>query len=300
MSRLLPFLLLAASLSAVAADRIDPVAHAAEVEAWHAARVARLKQPTGWLSLVGLHWLDEGRFTLGSGVRNDIVLSVGPERLGLIEREADRVYFSAEEGAGVSVEPAAAGRVALVADSAGEPTVVAFNHGEASFVLIERSGRYGLRVRDQKAPTRTGFTAIERFPVDPAWRIEARFIPHPPGRTIDIASVINTLEPMVNPGLIEFELDGKVHRLQAILELPDDDSYFVIFADRTNRDQTYGAGRFVYTDGMPADGRVVLDFNKAYNPPCALNAFSTCPLPPPENRMDAAVTAGEKRYSGPH
>jgi uncharacterized protein (DUF1684 family) len=105
---------------------------------------------------------------------------------------------------------------------------------------------------------------------------------------------------MANPGVIEFELNGKLHRLEAILELPDDDSYFIIFADRTNRDQTYGAGRFVYTDGMPIDGRIVLDFNKAYNPPCALNAYSTCPLPPPENRLDIAVTAGEKRYAGAH
>ena len=300
MLRLLACLLAASSVPAMASEPVDPAKHAAEVEAWHAKRIERLTTPTGWLSLVGLHWVEQGQHTVGSAAQNDIVLNTGPERLGLIERDGDSVHFTAEPAAGVGYTPAAKGRVALVADSQGEPTVVDFNQGEASFVLIERGGRFGLRVRDAKAPTRVGFSAIERFPVDPAARVEARFIAHPPGRTIEIASVINTLEPMANPGVLEFELNGQVHRLEAILELPDDDSYFIIFADRSNREQTYGAGRFVYTEGFPVDGRVVLDFNKAYNPPCALNAFSTCPLPPPENRMDTAVFAGEKRYAGPH
>jgi uncharacterized protein (DUF1684 family) len=300
MRNLLVAIALLSGLPVMAAEPIDPATHRAEVEAWHAGRIERLLQPTGWLSLVGLHWIEEGRHSVGSAADSGIVLNTGPARLGVIERSGDRVTFTADPQAGVQFTPAAEGSVTLSTGAEGEPSVVAFNDGGASFVLIERSGRYALRVRDTQAPTRTGFAGIERFPVDPGWRVDARFIPHPEGRTIDIATVINTLEPMVNPGVIEFELNGEVHRLEAILELPDDDSYFVIFADRTNRDQTYGAGRFVYTDGMPRDGRVVLDFNKAYNPPCALNAYSTCPLPPPENRLDMVVNAGEKRYQGVH
>lgn len=299
MTRLLS-LLLCAGVPAMAAEPIDPATHRAEVEAWHAARIDRLKRPDGWLSLVGLHWIEPGRHRVGSAVDSDIVLNTGPAVLGTIEREGDSVFLTPADAAGVAFTPAAEGRVRLLPDSSGTPTVVHFNAGKASFLLIERSGRFGLRVRDAEAPTLTGFGGIERFPVDPAWRVEARFTAHPPGKTIDIASVINTLEPMANPGVLEFTLDGTPYRLEAILEGPDDQSLFVIFADRTNRSSTYGAGRFVYTDGLPANGRVVLDFNKAYNPPCALNAYSTCPLPPPENRLDLAVEAGERRYAGPH
>ncbi|MCB0501022.1 MAG: DUF1684 domain-containing protein, partial [Cyclobacteriaceae bacterium] len=142
-----------------------------------------------------------------------------------------------------------------------------------------------------------GFTGIERYPVDAGWRYEARWVPHEEGRSIDIATVLNTIEPMPNTGTIEFEREGKTHRLEVVDE--GDGALFVIFADRTNAKETYGAGRFLYADPLDAE-HVVIDFNKAYNPPCALNAFSTCPLPPPENRLDLAVTAGEKRYHGPH
>jgi uncharacterized protein len=300
MTRFLPLLLLCAGVPAMAAEPIDAAAHRAGVEAWHAARIERLQRADGWLSLVGLHWIEPGRHRIGSAADNDIVLNTGPAVLGVLERDGDSLHLTPAADAGVVFTPPADGRVRLLPDSSGTPTVVHFDDGKASFLLIERSGRYALRVRDAAAPTLTGFQGIERFPVDPAWRIDARFVAHPPGKTIDIASVINTLEPMANPGALEFEVDGTPYRLETILESPDDQSLFVIFADRSNRSTTYGAGRFVYTEGLPADGRVVLDFNKAYNPPCALNAYSTCPLPPPENRLDLSVDAGEKRYAGPY
>lgn len=270
-------------------------AYRAEIEAWRAARVERLKQPEGWLSLVGLHWLAEGAQTVGSAADNDVVLAVGPERLGTLTLADGRVRLALEPGVEARIGDAEAREAELVADSAGSPTVVRF--GRASFVVIERGGRFGLRVRDPEAKTRTGFVGIESYPIDPKWRVDARFEPHPEGRTIEIASVINTLEPMKNPGALVFEIDGRTHRLEAI----DDDSgqLFLIFADRTSGRETYGPGRFLYA-AMPVDGRTVLDFNRAYNPPCAFNAYSTCPLPPPENRLDLAVRAGEKKYEGPH
>lgn len=270
-------------------------AYRAEIEAWRAARVERLKQPEGWLSLVGLHWLAEGAQTVGSAADNDVVLAVGPERLGTLTLADGRVRLALAPGVEARIGDTEAREAELVADSAGSPTVVRF--GRASFVVIERSGRFGLRVRDPEAKTRTGFVGIESYPIDPKWRVDARFEPHPEGRTIEIASVINTLEPMKNPGALVFEIDGKPHRLEAV----DDGSgqLFLIFADRTSGRETYGPGRFLYA-AMPADGRTVLDFNRAYNPPCAFNAYSTCPLPPPENRLDLAVRAGEKKYEGPH
>lgn len=292
---LLPWSMTATFAAAAEADRGDEVAHRADIESWRAARVERLKQPEGWLSLVGLHWLAEGPQTVGRATDNDVVLAVGPARLGTLTLSDGAVRLELAEGVDARIGDSPARSAELVADSAGTPTVVRF--GAASFVLIERSGRFGLRVRDPEAPTRAGFAGIEHFPIDSAWRVEASFEPHPAGRTIEIASVINTLEPMANPGVLVFEIGGKTYRLEAI----DDGSgqYFLIFADRTNGRETYGPGRFLYA-ALPVDGRTVLDFNRAYNPPCAFNAHSTCPLPPPENWLDLAVTAGEKKYAGPH
>ena len=270
-------------------------AYRAEIEQWRTARVERLRQPEGWLSLVGLHWLTEGVQTVGRASDNDVALAVGPDRLGTLTLAAGRVRLALAPDVEARIGDSDSREAELIADSMGTPTVVRF--GDASFVLIERSGRYGLRVRDPNAPTRTGFAGIEHYPINADWRVEARFEPHPEGRTIEIASVINTLEPMANPGSLVFEIAGKEHRLEAI----DDGSgqYFIIFADRTNGRETYGPGRFVYA-ALPVEGVTTLDFNRAYNPPCAFNAYSTCPLPPPENRLDLAVTAGEKKYNGPH
>lgn len=282
----------------VLAQAQTPADYPAQIEQWHAARVERLQRPDGWLSLVGLHWLERGTHSVGSAADNAIVLATGPARLGTLRFDEAGVNFTPATDSGVSIDgQAATGEVKLRADADGAPNIVGFNDGTASFMLIKRGERYALRVRDAKAATRTGFVGIERYPVDAAWRIEARFEPHPPGKTIDIATVLNTIEPMANPGALVFEKDGKTHRLEAVDE--GDGSLFLIFADRTNGRETYGPGRFLYAERIDA-GRVVVDFNRAYNPPCAFNAYSTCPLPPPENRLDLAVTAGEKKYRGPN
>ncbi len=284
------------------ANHADSDAFRVETEKWRADRVARLSAPDGWLSLVGLHWLESGWQTLGHAEDNDLVLAVGPAHLGRIGLIEGRVLFepSAKSGAEVLIEESdtAADSNAkstlrvLKPDSTGKPTVVRL--GEAQFTVIERSGRFGLRVKDPRAATRTEFSEIEQFPIDSEWRLNARFEPHEAGRTIDIASVINTLEPMPNPGAVVFEKDGRTWRLEAVDE--GDGELFLIFADRTNGKLTYGPGRFLYAP-LPKDGKTVVDFNRAYNPPCAFNAYSTCPLPPPENRLDMAVTAGEKKYA---
>lgn len=292
---LLPLSLAVPSAAENGKDPGGESAYRAEIEQWRTARVERLRQPEGWLSLVGLHWLTEGVQTVGRASDNDVALAVGPDRLGTLTLAEGRVRLALSPDVEARIGDSDSREAELIADSTGTPTVVRF--GDASFVLIERSGRYGLRVRDPKAPTRTGFTGIEHYPIDADWRVAARFEPHPEGRTIEIASVINTLEPMANPGALVFEIAGEQHRLEAI----DDGSgqYFIIFADRTNGRETYGPGRFVYV-ALPVEGLTTLDFNRAYNPPCAFNAYSTCPLPPPENRLDLAVTAGEKKYTGPH
>jgi uncharacterized protein len=270
----------------------DPVA---DIEAWRTERLERLQRPDGWLSLVGLHWVEPGMHTIGSAADNDIVLSTGPDRLGHVVVDDGEVGFIAAAGAGATLGGAPInGEVSLKADSNAR---IGFDDGNASLQLLERSGRFALRVRDAAASTRTGFIGIEHYPVDLSWRIDARFEPHPEGRTIDIVNVLGSVDPMPNPGVIVFERDGREYRIEAVDEgVPQ---LFLIFADRTNRNETYGAGRFVYVDWPAGGGPTVLDFNRAYNPPCAFTAYSTCPLPPPENRLDMEVTAGERRYLGP-
>lgn len=276
----------------------DPVAaHKATVDAWSAERIARLTTPDGWLALVGLHWLKAGRQRVGCADDNDVVLAVGPDQLGELVVADNHATFVPADGLRFTVDgKPATGAVALVADSQGEPTVIGFAAGRASFVAIERGGRLALRVRDAKAVTRTGFKGIARYPVDIGWRLDARFEPHPPGRTLPVASVINTLDEMANPGAVVFEKDGRSFRLEAVDE--GDGRLFLVFADRSNGRETYGAGRFLYAAPADANGHTVVDFNESYNPPCAMNAFSTCPLPPPENRLDLYINAGELKYAG--
>lgn len=295
MSRLLLVLSLLLPVVAAADDTGD---YLAEVAQQRQAREEGLRQLLGWLSLVGLHWIEPGSHRVGAASDSDIVLAVGPEHLGEIRLSEGVVTLVLAHAKGVEIDgvPAAVGELALRPDSHGEPTQVTFDGGAAGFNLIERDGRFALRVRDAKARTRTAFAGLDYFDTDPAWRIEARFEPHPEGATIEIANVIGQLSPEPNPGAVVFEREGKTYRIEALAN--SDGSLFLIFADRTSGRETYGAGRFLDTP-VPKDGRVLVDFNLAYSPPCAFNAFSTCPLPPPENRLDLAVRAGEKKYAGP-
>jgi uncharacterized protein (DUF1684 family) len=282
---------------------VDPAAHRAEVEAWRAQRAERLKQPANWLSLVGLHWIEPGRYLIGSGVSEaDVKGGIAgvirierlPARFGVIESAGGKVTLQLEHGAGATIDGQAADGAELKPDSSGAPTRVARDGVE--FILIERGGRHALRVWDAQSPVRTGFTGMDYFDIDPSWRIEARYEAYPPGKTIPIADVVGTLDDTPSPGAVVFERDGKSHRLEALEAGPG--QIWFILADRTSGKSTYGAGRFLYAD-LPKDGAntVVVDFNKAYNPPCVFTPYATCPLAPPENRLDLEVTAGEKRYA---
>lgn len=272
-----------------------------DIEQWHAGRVERLTAPDGWLSLIGLEWLKPGDNRIGSAADNDIVLKAGPAHLGVITLAADgRMQLTLVPDSGALIDGKPIAQAVLVDDAhAGDaaPTTVSF--GTASFYAIDRSGRKGLRVKDTNAPTRKHFAGIDSFPIDPSWRIEATWVPAKPGETLEMGTAIGTVDKFPVPGKLEFTRDGKAFALLPVIEEPGDAQYFVVFADRTSGKETYGAARFVYVD-PPKDGKVVLDFNKAYNPPCAFTPFATCPLAPPENRLDLRVTAGEKKYAGGH
>ena len=275
------------------------LAYEGEILAWRDERLARLMRPDGWLSLVGMHWLTPGATYVGSAQDNGTRLTVGPAQVGMLSLGKDGVA-TLKLHPGVETEvtidgqvPAAEALVTLVPDSQGTATVVGFNKGDASFILIERAGRYGLRVRNAFARTRTAFPGLDYFDINPDMRIVAKFEPHPPGQTVEIVNVLGMIEQMANPGTLSFEKDGKSFRMQAVDE--GDGRLFFTFADRTSGHETYAASRMVYADPAGSDGTTVLDFNKAYNPPCAFTAYSTCPMPLPDNRLDLRVEAGEKK-----
>lgn len=272
--------------------------YAQEIERWHAARIARLTAPDGWLSLVGLEWLKPGQNRIGSAADNDIVLARAPSHLGVVEWANDgNLVLSLRSDAGATIDGETRAGAVMLDDSHRAPTTVAF--GSVSFIAIDRGGRKGLRVRDSEAATRSGFAGIDRFPVDPAWRIVADWLPLEPPFQLATGTVIGTIENYPAPGKAVFERDGQRFESYPVLEAPGDTQLFLVFADATSGKETYGAARFLYAD-MPRDGKIMLDFNKAYNPPCAFTPFATCPLAPPENRLGLRVTAGEKKYGKDH
>ena len=296
------FMLFAATaILGVTAVHANSTDHHRDVEQWRADRVARLTAPAGWLSLIGLEWLQPGDNRIGSAADNNIVVSAMPAHLGVVNLRADgsvRLALAADSGALIDGKPL---REATLVDDVqageGAPTLVSM--GTVSFLVIDREGRKGLRIKDSEAPTRRDFAGIDYFPIDPSWRIEADWVPATAGQTLEMGTVIGTTEQYPVPGTARFSRDGKTFEILPVIEVPGDAQYFVVFADRTSGRETYGAARFLYID-PPKNGKVTLDFNKAYNPPCAFTAFATCPLAPPENRLDLRVTAGEKNYRGGH
>jgi uncharacterized protein (DUF1684 family) len=266
-----------------------------EIERWHAQRIARLTAPDGWLSLVGLEWLKPGANRIGSASDNDIVLVKAPPHLGTITwTDGGALSLVLDTVDGATIDGACETHAVLKDDSHAHPTIVAF--GTVNFIAVDRGGRKGLRVRDSEAVTRTHFQGIERFPVDRDWRIVADWVPLDPPFQLATGTVIGTIENYPAPGKAVFEREGQRFELYPVIEVPGDKELFLIFADATSGKETYGAARFLYAE-MPCDGRIVLDFNKAYNPPCAFTPYATCPLAPPENRLDVRVAAGELKYA---
>lgn len=264
------------------------------IEAWRAQRVAKLTAPDGWLSLIGLHWLEPGQNTIGSANDNSIVIERAPPHLGVVDAGEDgTLAIELFPDTNARIDGQSRARAILRDDRAPDPTRVSF--GSANFIVIDRGGRKALRVRDAEAGTRRQFAGIESFPIDPSWRIEARWIPFDSPRMLETMNVIGQVETYPAPGRAVFEREGKPIELLPVVETPGDDVLYLMFADGTSGNETYGAGRFLYTE-PPREGRVVIDFNKAYNPPCVFTPFATCALAPPENRLDLRITAGEKKY----
>lgn len=271
--------------------------HQADIEAWRARRDQRLRSEDGWLTLVNLAWLEPGVNRVGAAPDSQVVLHGQglPALVGTIAVGDSAVTFRPSPAVAVTVAGVRiGGEMTLVTDADGEPTTLAV--GTIRFHVIRRNDRLAVRVKDTASPVRAAFQGMEYYPIDPAWRVVARFEPHQ--KTIPVPNVLGWVEDSPSPGVAIFEKDGETYRLEPILE-PGETDYFFIFGDRTNGRETYGAGRFLYSKPAGPDGTVVLDFNKSYNPPCVFSAYATCPLPPPQNKLPIELRAGETKYTGP-
>lgn len=270
-----------------------------DVRRWREKREAGLRAPGGWLSVAGLFWLTEGESRFGSDPAGAIVLPPSaPAVAGTLTLAKGRVGVRLAPGVAATHNGRPlAGTAELRPDTSGQRDVLAM--GPLSLSVIERNGRYALRLRDEERKERVAFKGLSWFEIDERWRVEARYVAHPAPKAVKVPNVLGHSNEMPSPGFAEFEADGKKIRLDGVLESPDAEELFFIFRDETSGKETYGAGRFLYA-ARPTAGTIVLDFNRAYSPPCAFTPYATCPLPPPQNRMPIRVEAGEKTSGEPH
>ena len=278
-------LMLAASLPAQDAYR-------AAVDAWHRERESRLSAEDGWLTLIGRDWLSPGENTLGSAPGSIVLLPewAAPARAGIFTLDGTSLRFRPLPGSGLLLNGKPAKETPIRTDADGEADEL--RAGRIRFYVIRRGDRFAVRVKDPENPPRKAFHGVPRFPVDPAWRVEARFEAYATPQVRAVPNVLGTTDPMTAPGLLRFTVQGRECTLEPMLE-KGDHQLFIIFKDATSAGDTYPAGRFLYAD-LPKDGKVVLDFNRAINPPCAFTIFATCPLPPKQNQLALSIPAGEK------
>ncbi len=280
--------------SSIALASNDAIEYTSTIQQQRAEREAGLRKPGGWLSLIGLDWLTEGRNSIGSAKDNDIVLLKGPPKLGVITLKEGIASIEIDAVSGATVDGKAVTDAALASDADGKPSIVMA--GPVSFFVIQRNDKIGLRVKDADAEALKQFLGIDFFEIDPSWRVQARWVTFDRPQPLEIPDVVGTIYKLQVPGKAVFEHAGNTYELLPMNEDTKDGLFFV-FADRTSGRITYGGGRFLDTEA-PKNGKLTLDFNLAYNPPCAFTPYATCPLAPPENRLKVAVEAGEKKYRG--
>jgi uncharacterized protein (DUF1684 family) len=261
-----------------------------EIKAWHNQRIENLKKESGWLNLAGLFWLEEGKNTFGTANSNKVIFPKGKsdEFLGTLILEKGEVFIE------TTIEKSIFNNDQAVTKMKIFPTEkpIILRHKSLRWFIIKRGDKYGIRLRDLESPFLKEFTGIETFPINEKWKVKAKLI-REENKKIPILDVLGQTNLQDSPGKLVFAIDEKEYSLDA---LDEGGNLFIIFADKTNKKETYGAGRFVYTPKPDANGEVYLDFNKSINPPCAFTPYATCPLPPKQNTLPIAVNAGEKNY----
>ncbi len=288
-----PFLLLALVLFACTSEydrKTDPAAYSQEISAWDSLRITGLKSESGWLNLAGLYWLENGENTFGSDSSNQIVFPAqAPDFWGSVTLSPAGVRLDIPAPGREEAGEMPADHRMLKTDQTGDPDLV--KHLPLEWFIIERNGKYAIRLRDLDHPHLGMLDSIERFPADLHWKKTARFHPYDTARRMMVPNVLGDLTEAEVPGYLEFRHQGRNYRLYPTGTA---DHLFLVFADETSARETYSGGRFLDAGKVRENNRVVLDFNKAYNPPCAFTPFATCPLPVRDNILPIRVTAGEK------
>jgi len=262
-----------------------------EIQHWNKERIDFLRSPAGWLNLEGLFWLRPGRNYLGSAGSNDFVYKHPsmPAVAGYFEWENGEVNWVSQPGVSITLQDSVVNSLKVFEEAKPAPLLALQT---LRWNVIKREDKMGIRLRDIASKAVQNFRSIERYPTNISWRVSAK-LEAPAQTNIFITNVLGQTNTLQTPGKLVFSINGKTYRLDALLE---EDQLFIIFADATNGKGTYPAGRFLYAALPDAEGNTVLDFNKAYNPPCAFSPFATCPLPPPQNQLPFAIPAGEKNY----
>ena len=300
--RFIPFLLVFVmsliSFSCKQSRELSPQEEAnylSEIEEWHHNRITSLRSEEGWLNLAGLYWLSPGMNTFGTSASVDIQFPQGsvPAIAGYFNLESKRVTLQLKNNSGVTVNGETVQRAEVF--NSGSTKKIIMASGNYRWTIIKREDKYGIRLRNLQHPRLETFHGIERFPVDLRYRLTARFQVTDTLRYLPITNVLGQTTNQLSPGTLVFEWEGKTYTLDVIDEGNEGD-YFIIMADKTSGKSTYAAGRFLYVSRPDAKGEVIVDFNKAYNPPCVFSPFATCPLPPKQNHLEFAVEAGEKDF----
>lgn len=285
-------------LSVFAPVRAQNADYVSEIKQWHNQRIKRLMQPDSWLSLAGLFWLKEGENSFGTDAGNDIRFpDPSPPFIGRFVLDNGEVSVRINKDVQVFHENDPVHKLSLKSDVSGDPTILKYK--SLLWYVIDRDGKMGVRLKDTKSENISHFKGIDMFPIDPAWRFKAKLDTTNAPDMLNVPTVLGTISREPCPGALVFRYAGAEYRLYPVGE-PGDKSYFLIFADETSGGSTYGAGRFLSIPAVDDHGETIIDFNKAYNPPCAFTPFATCPLPPKGNRLPFQVLAGEKAYAGGH
>ena len=290
------------ALAALTASAADTAAtgYRRSIADWRAQQEAKLKAEDGWLTVVGLTWLKEGANRVGSDPNFEVRLpKSAPANVGTLTLKSGKVRFMPAAGASVTMNGAPAKPTELKPDIDANYDRLAV--GRVKFFIIKREDKMGVRIKDNDSAARREFTGLKWYPVDPSWKVSAKYIPFDKPHAVTFDTAVGVKEQDESPGYVTFQRAGKEYRLEPVV---DDNELWFVMRDQTSGKTTYGASRFLYAElpkaGVKRAGTVEIDFNKAENPPCVFTDFATCPLPPPQNRLALAVTAGEQMYGKRH
>ncbi|MBA4198426.1 MAG: hypothetical protein C0459_12820 [Chitinophaga sp.] len=287
-------LIVAVLFIAIKANAQNAALYQQEIDNWHNKRIENLKKENGWLNLVGLHWLQQGKNSFGSG--SNVQIKFPPnsitENAGWFELKGTTVILHTNNDTKIAVNGVVKNDVIVFSADSTKPIVCTY--GTLKWTVIKRDDKIGIRLRDLNSPLVKDFKGIDRFTVDSSFKVKAYLQkPSTNKSSIFITNIIGQTNAQNSPGKLIFTLNNKAYSLDA---LEEEGQLFIVFGDATSGKETYPAGRFVYAAMPDANGNTVIDFNKAYNPPCAFTPYATCPLPPKQNILPVAITAGEKNF----